>query len=58
MNTLLSMGIHYLWKYRAIKMLGLRPGDRVLDMCGGTGDLSIMAKKAIGPKGDVFLLPI
>ncbi len=58
MNTLLSMGIHYLWKYKAIRMMGLKPGHTVLDMCGGTGDLSVMAKKIAGPKTKVFLCDI
>lgn len=55
MNTLLSFGIHYLWKRWAIKMLSLKPGDRVLDVCGGTGDLSILAGRAVGPSGQVVL---
>ncbi len=58
MNTLLSMGIHYLWKYQAVRMLGLKPGDKVLDVCGGTGDLSIMADKIIGPRGKAFVYDI
>jgi demethylmenaquinone methyltransferase/2-methoxy-6-polyprenyl-1,4-benzoquinol methylase len=45
MNTLLSFGIHYLWKRKAIKLLGLREGETVLDICGGTGDLSVLAAK-------------
>ena len=55
MNTLLSFGIHYLWKNRAIRMMALRPGDRVLDVCGGTGDLSVRASRAVGPGGLVIL---
>ncbi|MBI5604217.1 MAG: bifunctional demethylmenaquinone methyltransferase/2-methoxy-6-polyprenyl-1,4-benzoquinol methylase UbiE [Deltaproteobacteria bacterium] len=57
MNTLLSFGIHYLWKRTAIKWLGLKPGDRVLDVCGGTGDLSILALKKVRP-GKVILYDI
>jgi demethylmenaquinone methyltransferase / 2-methoxy-6-polyprenyl-1,4-benzoquinol methylase len=45
MNTLLSFGIQYAWKRAAIRMMGLRAGDRVLDVCGGTADLSIMAAR-------------
>jgi demethylmenaquinone methyltransferase / 2-methoxy-6-polyprenyl-1,4-benzoquinol methylase len=55
MNTLLSFGIHYLWKRDAINMLSPKPGDRVLDVCGGTGDLSILAGRAVGPSGRVVL---
>ncbi|MFC1816322.1 class I SAM-dependent methyltransferase, partial [Thermodesulfobacteriota bacterium] len=58
MNTLLSFGIHYLWKRTAIKMLGLKPGDRVIDVCGGTGDLSIMAERVVGSSGQVVLYDI
>jgi demethylmenaquinone methyltransferase/2-methoxy-6-polyprenyl-1,4-benzoquinol methylase len=48
MNTLLSFGIHHLWKRAAVKMLALRAKDRVLDVCGGTGDLAILAARASG----------
>jgi demethylmenaquinone methyltransferase/2-methoxy-6-polyprenyl-1,4-benzoquinol methylase len=58
MNTLLSFGIHHLWKRMAIKMLRLRPGDRVIDVCGGTGDLSILAARAVGSSGQVILYDI
>lgn len=58
MNTLLSLGIHYQWKRMAVRMMGLRPGDRVLDVCGGTGDLSRMAAEWIAPSGSVVLYDI
>lgn len=58
MNTLLSFGAHYWWKHRAIRMLGLNPGDRVLDVSGGTGDLSILSQKIVGPGGQVILYDI
>ncbi len=58
MNTVLSFGIHYLWKRRAVRMMGLSPGDRVLDVCGGTGDLSILATRAVGPTREVVLYDI
>lgn len=58
MNTLLSFGIHYLWKRTAINLLGLRPGDRVIDVCGGTGDLSILALKKTSMTGRIFLYDI
>jgi demethylmenaquinone methyltransferase/2-methoxy-6-polyprenyl-1,4-benzoquinol methylase len=54
-NTLLSFGLHYLWKRTAVKMLGLKPGDRVLDVCGGTGDLARLAARAVGAAGRVVL---
>ena len=37
MNTLLSFGLHYPWKRAAVRMLDLKPGDKILDICGGTG---------------------
>jgi demethylmenaquinone methyltransferase/2-methoxy-6-polyprenyl-1,4-benzoquinol methylase len=55
MNTLLSFGIHYAWKRTAVRMLKLAPGDRVLDVCGGTGDLAILAAAKVGPGGRVFV---
>ncbi len=58
MNTLLSLGIHYAWKRSAVRMLKLAPGDRILDVCGGTGDLAILAAKAVGPTGRVVIYDI
>ena len=58
MNTLLSFGIHYAWKRTAVRMLKLAPGDRVLDVCGGTGDLAILAARAVGPAGQVAIYDI
>jgi len=58
MNTILSFGIHHLWKRSAIKMLKLRAGDRIVDVCGGTGDLAILGARAVGPSGRVTLYDI
>ncbi len=58
MNTLLSFGIHYAWKRTAVRMLQLAPGDRILDVCGGTGDLAILAARAVGPAGRVVIYDI
>jgi len=55
MNTLLSFGIHHIWKRTAVRMMGLNSGDRVLDVCGGTGDLAILAAGAVSPAGHVTL---
>lgn len=51
MNTLLSFGIQYAWKRAAIRMMDLSRDDRVLDVCGGTADLSIMAAQRTGAEG-------
>lgn len=58
MNTLLSFGIHHLWKRTAVNMTNLKAGDRVIDICGGTGDLAILAQKKIAPDGRVVLYDI
>jgi demethylmenaquinone methyltransferase/2-methoxy-6-polyprenyl-1,4-benzoquinol methylase len=58
MNTLLSFGIHYAWKRKAVRMLNLSPGHHILDVCGGTGDLAILAARAVGPSGRVFIYDI
>ncbi|RJQ78412.1 MAG: bifunctional demethylmenaquinone methyltransferase/2-methoxy-6-polyprenyl-1,4-benzoquinol methylase UbiE [Desulfobacteraceae bacterium] len=58
MNSLLSLGIQHIWKRAAIRMLGIRPGDRILDVCGGTGDLAIQASRRSGPLGRVVIYDI
>jgi demethylmenaquinone methyltransferase/2-methoxy-6-polyprenyl-1,4-benzoquinol methylase len=58
MNTLLSFGIQYAWKRAAIRMMGLAPGDRILDVCGGTADLAIMAAGRTGVRGRVVVYDI
>jgi demethylmenaquinone methyltransferase/2-methoxy-6-polyprenyl-1,4-benzoquinol methylase len=58
MNTLLSFGIHHLWKRIAVRMLDLSPGNLVLDVCGGTGDLAILAAADIGSHGRVIVYDI
>jgi len=58
MNTVLSFGLQHLWKKAAIRALELNPGDLVLDVCGGTADLSILAAGEIGPGGSAVLYDI
>jgi len=58
MNTLLSFGIHHIWKRLAVRMMNLAPGSQVLDVCGGTGDLSILAANRVGPDGRVTIYDI
>jgi demethylmenaquinone methyltransferase/2-methoxy-6-polyprenyl-1,4-benzoquinol methylase len=58
MNTLLSFGLHHLWKWTAVRRMGLKPGDRVLDVCGGTADLALLAARAVGPRGRVVVYDI
>ncbi|NUP86169.1 MAG: bifunctional demethylmenaquinone methyltransferase/2-methoxy-6-polyprenyl-1,4-benzoquinol methylase UbiE [Burkholderiaceae bacterium] len=51
MNDLMSMGLHRAWKAYAIAVAHCRPGDRVLDIAGGTGDMARGFAKAVGPSG-------
>ncbi len=58
MNDLMSMGVHRLWKKQAIELSGAREGWQILDLAGGTGDLSIQFAKIVGPDGHVVLSDI
>lgn len=58
MNDLMSFGIHRLWKRITIDMSGVRPGDQVLDLAGGTGDLTRKFSKIVGSQGKVILADI
>lgn len=58
MNDLMSFGLHRLWKRQAIGLCQLRPGDRVLDLAGGTGDLALKMLPLVGKDGQVVLSDI
>ena len=58
MNDFMSFGIHRLWKRFAINMAGLRPGQQVLDLAGGTGDLTRLIAPRVGSSGHVVLSDI
>lgn len=58
MNDLMSLGIHRLWKRYTIEMSGIRRGQRVLDIAGGTGDLAGKFSELVGPEGQVVLADI
>ncbi len=58
MNDLMSAGIHRLWKRYTIDRSGVRPGQKVLDIAGGTGDLTMMFSDRVGPTGQVILSDI
>jgi demethylmenaquinone methyltransferase/2-methoxy-6-polyprenyl-1,4-benzoquinol methylase len=58
MNDLMSGGVHRLWKRMAIEMSGVRRGNKVLDIAGGTGDLAAKFSKIVGAKGSVVLADI
>jgi len=55
LNALLSFGLHFLWKKKAVKLLDPKEKEKIIDLCGGTGDLAILAAKDIQGKGRVFL---
>ena len=58
MNDLMSFGIHRLWKRFAIDCSGIRPGQRALDLAGGTGDLTAKISRIVGQQGQVVLADI
>jgi demethylmenaquinone methyltransferase/2-methoxy-6-polyprenyl-1,4-benzoquinol methylase len=58
MNDLMSAGTHRLWKRFTLALANLRPGQRALDVAGGTGDLAAGLARQVGPKGVVVLSDI
>ena len=58
MNDLMSGGMHRLWKRFTIDQSGVRPGQKVLDIAGGTGDLARAFQERVGPAGTVLLTDI
>jgi demethylmenaquinone methyltransferase/2-methoxy-6-polyprenyl-1,4-benzoquinol methylase len=53
MNDLMSMGLHRVWKAYTVLVANARPGDKVLDIAGGTGDLALAFAKKVGVTGRV-----
>ena len=58
MNDLMSAGIHRIWKRFTIELSGVRKGNSVLDIAGGTGDLAARFADIVGPQGAVVLADI
>lgn len=58
MNDLMSGGVHRLWKRFTIEVSGVRPGHKVLDIAGGTGDLAYKFSQLVGDTGQVVLSDI
>jgi demethylmenaquinone methyltransferase / 2-methoxy-6-polyprenyl-1,4-benzoquinol methylase len=58
MNDLMSGGAHRLWKRFTLALANLRPGQRALDVAGGTGDLTLGLARQVGPGGFVILSDI
>jgi demethylmenaquinone methyltransferase/2-methoxy-6-polyprenyl-1,4-benzoquinol methylase len=58
MNDLMSLGLHRAWKAFAVAVSGVRAGDRVLDVAGGSGDLARAFARRVGPTGEVWLTDV
>lgn len=58
MNDLMSLGIHRIWKRYTIDCSNVRAGMKVLDIAGGTGDLTAQFSRRVGPSGEVVLADI
>jgi demethylmenaquinone methyltransferase / 2-methoxy-6-polyprenyl-1,4-benzoquinol methylase len=53
MNTVMTAGLHHRWRRRAADLAAAGPGDRVLDVATGTGDLALELARRVGPGGEV-----
>ena len=58
MNDVMSAGLHRTWKRFAVSVSGVKSGDKVLDVAGGSGDLSRLFAKKVGATGQVVLTDI
>jgi demethylmenaquinone methyltransferase/2-methoxy-6-polyprenyl-1,4-benzoquinol methylase len=58
MNDAMSFGIHRLWKRFAVEQTGARPGQTMLDLAGGTGDLAARLSRLVGAEGEVIIADI
>ena len=58
MNDLMSAGLHRVWKNFTIQISAVRPGEKVLDVAGGSADLSRKFAKRVGSSGQVWLTDI
>ena len=58
MNDVLSLGLHRAWKAYAVALADVQPGDSVLDVAGGTGDLALAFAARVGDSGHVVLTDI
>jgi len=58
MNDLMSLGIHRVWKRYAVHVAQIKPGAKILDVAGGTGDMSVLFHRAVGGQGMVIVSDI
>src|SRR2546429_10002727 len=54
MNSVMTVGMHHRWRERAADLANVGPGDRVLDVATGTGDLAVELSRRVGPGGEVI----
>jgi demethylmenaquinone methyltransferase/2-methoxy-6-polyprenyl-1,4-benzoquinol methylase len=54
LNSVMTAGLHHKWRRRAVDLAGVGPGDRVLDVATGTGDLAIELATRVAPSGEVI----
>jgi demethylmenaquinone methyltransferase/2-methoxy-6-polyprenyl-1,4-benzoquinol methylase len=54
MNSVMTAGLHHQWRRRAADLAAVGPGDRVLDVATGTGDLAVELASRVGPSGEVI----
>lgn len=53
MNSLISFNQHKTWRKKALRLMDIRPGQKALDVCCGTGDWTLALSEAVGPSGHV-----
>lgn len=58
MNDLMSFGAHRLWKRYAVHISQIKPGAKVLDVAGGTGDMATLFRRKVGDEGNVIISDI
>lgn len=58
MNDLMSLGLHRLWKRHAVRVAQVRPGDQILDLAGGTGDMTALFKDKVDGTGSIVVADI
>jgi demethylmenaquinone methyltransferase/2-methoxy-6-polyprenyl-1,4-benzoquinol methylase len=58
MNDVMSFGVHRLWKRLAVLLSQVKPNAKILDLAGGSGDITKLLHKKLGPEGHIYLTDI